>query len=348
MAIRIRQVPRPPAHDRRHIMLFRRKRRISTELESAVEGLVQRIVDGAGQKDPRFRCCHLIALHRGKKMRSRSLEYLVTLDSLPILNTNEECRLQDGPVGYAKVKLSGKEADKWEEFLTPSGYLCRDKIIERWVELIARCANARGGGGSRILCARAAQQAQPYHYCYLERATNQQTGTDRRLAIVEGAAWVMVRVGAGEAEAKLMLGVRVDGCSPEAYTTRIPITHPLALLHYTSGQGGYYAVAVGPPSSIVSAERATTWQLWHPALEASLDAHTSEVSTVARIAGALNNLIDKMREGVYQGTLRVLSRYLSSCALRRRLDRCAIYPHSAARCCVSAHAAHHLLLILDS
>lgn len=325
------------------------KGRLSTELEGAVEGVVQRIVDGAGQRDPRFRCCHLIALHRGKKMRSKSLEYLVTLDSLPILNSgNEECRLQNGPVGYGKVKLSGREADKWEEFITPTGYLCRDKIIERWVELIARCANARGGGGSRVLCARAAQQAEPYHYCYLERASPQQVGSDRRLAIVEGAAWVMVRVGAGEAEAKLMLGVRVDGCNADAYTTKTSITHPLALLHYTSGQGGYYAVAVGPPSSIVCAERASTWQLWHPALDASIDAHTSDTSTVARISGALNNLVDKMREGVYQGTLRVLSRYMVYCALRRRLDRCTGYPNSAARCCISSHSAHHLLLILDS
>lgn len=41
---------------------------MSTEMEGAVESLVQRIVDGAGQRDPRFRCCHLIALHRGKKV----------------------------------------------------------------------------------------------------------------------------------------------------------------------------------------------------------------------------------------------------------------------------------------
>ena len=58
-------------------------------------------------------------------MRSRSLEYLVTLDSLPPLNLGDDCRLQDGPVGYGRVRLTGREADKWEEFLTPSGYLCR-------------------------------------------------------------------------------------------------------------------------------------------------------------------------------------------------------------------------------
>lgn len=47
----------------------------------------------------------------------------------------------------------------------------------------------------------------------------------------------MVRVGGGEAEAKLVLGARVQGCHPQAYTTRVPITHPLALLHYTAAQG---------------------------------------------------------------------------------------------------------------
>ncbi|XP_022814232.1 uncharacterized protein LOC111348018 [Spodoptera litura] len=321
--------------------------RISTELESAVESLVQRIVDGAGQRDPRFRCCHLIALHRGKKMRSRSLEYLVTLDSLPPLNLGEDCSLQAGPVGYGRIRLTGREADKWEEFLTPSGYLCRDKVVERWVELIARCTSARGGGGSRVLCARAVRHAVPYTHCYLQRGSTLLSNNDRRLAIVEGAAWVMVRVGAGEAEAKLMLGARVQGCNAAAYTNRVPLIHPMALLHYTSAQGGYYAAAVGPPSSLVCGDRSSTWQLWHPSLEAELDAHCSQLSTVARIAGALNVLIDKMREGAYQGSLRVLSRYAASCAFRRRAGRCGAAAAGAGRCVPALHAAHHLLLLLD-
>ncbi|KAJ2937994.1 hypothetical protein O0L34_g14447 [Tuta absoluta] len=145
-----------------------------------------------------------------------------------------------------------------------------------------------------------------------------------------------------------MLAARVQGISAAAYSTRVPLTHRLAALHYCSAQGGYYAAAVGPPSSIVCGERAATWQLWSPALEASLDAHCHELSPVARVAGALNALIDRMREGTYKGTLKVLSRYAASCALRRRLDRCARYTQAAARSVVSAHVAHHLLLVLDS
>ncbi|XP_039753391.1 uncharacterized protein LOC120628834 [Pararge aegeria] len=321
--------------------------RMSTETECAVENLVQRIVDGAGQRDPRFKCCHLIALHREKKMRSRSLEYLVTLDSLPVLNDGEDCRLLEGPVGYGKIRLGGREADKWADFLTPAGYLCRDKVVERWVELIARCAQSRGGGASRALSASVLPHARPYTYCYLERASHL-AALERRLAIVEGCAWVMVRAGAGEAEAKLMLAVGVAGCSANAYTTRVPLTHPLALLHYTGAQGGYYAAAVGPPSSVVNADRASTWQLWHPALEATLDSHASHLSSIAKIAGALNSLVDKMREGYFQGSAQLLSRYAAWCAYRRRLDRCALYRSAAARACVSSHAAHHLLLILDN
>ncbi|XP_034832300.1 uncharacterized protein [Maniola hyperantus] len=325
--------------------------RMSTETECAVENLVQRIVDGAGQRDPRFKCCHLVALHREKKMRSRSLEYLVTLDSLPVLNDGEDCQLLEGPVGYGKIRLSGREADKWAEFLTPAGYLCRDKVVERWVELIARCAQSKGGGASRALSASVLPHARPYTYCYLERASRE-AALERRLAIVEGCAWVMVRVGgaarAGEAEAKLMLAVRAAGCSQHAYTTRVPLTHPLALLHYTSAQGGYYAAAVGPPSSVVNTERASTWQLWHPPLEATLDSHSSHLSSMAKISAALNSLVDKMREGCFQGSALLLSRYAAWCAYRRRLDRCALYRSAAARACVSSHAAHHLLLILDN
>lgn len=59
-------------------------------------------------------------------MRSRSLEYLVTLDSLPTLNgESEDCCLQNGPLGYGKVRITGREAEKWAEFLTPAGHLCR-------------------------------------------------------------------------------------------------------------------------------------------------------------------------------------------------------------------------------
>lgn len=68
-------------------------------------------------------------------MRSRSLEYLVTLDSLPILNADGDgdCRLVDGPEGYGKIRLTGREADTWEELMTPSGYLCRyrQKVYEK-------------------------------------------------------------------------------------------------------------------------------------------------------------------------------------------------------------------------
>ncbi|CAH2048892.1 unnamed protein product, partial [Iphiclides podalirius] len=347
------------------------KGRMSLETECVVEDIVQRIVDGAGQRDPRFRCCHLIALHRHKKMRSRSLEYIVTLDSLPTLNgESEECRLQNGPLGYGKVRLTGREADKWAEFLTPAGYLCRDKVVERWVQLLARSGRARGGGGSRVQCARAAARARPLRYCYLQRGKARSargeyiarllqvevygalwdaSSPERRLAIVEGAAWVMVRVGAGEAEAKLVLGARVGGCSAHAYTTRVPMTHPMALLHYTAAQGGYYAVAIGPPSPTTSGERGVLWQLWQPSLEATLDTHFSDQSAVARVAGALNSLIDNMRDGVYQqsavvqGCPLLLSRYVVWCQLQRRLVTVA--RPAALR---AAFAAHHLLLILDS
>ncbi|CAK1580657.1 unnamed protein product [Parnassius mnemosyne] len=335
------------------------KNRMSIEMECLVESIVQRIVDGAGQKDPRFRCSHLIALHREKKMRSRSLEYIVTLDSLPVLNADsEDCRLQDGPVGYGKIRLTGREADKWAEFLTPSGYLCRDKVVERWVQAAARSARARGGGTERVHCARAAAHARPYRYCYLQRVSPQ-TRTEHRLAIVEGAAWVMVRVGvggvdaggvggAGEVEAKLMLAARVGGSARAAYTGAVPLTHPLALLHYTAAQGGYYAAAVGPPTSTACNERGILWQLWHPSLEAALDSHCSDLSTVARVAGALNATIDRMREGSYQGSIQLLSRYLASCAFRARLLHCGSYDKCLARFCAHAHRSHHLLLTLDS
>lgn len=43
-----------------------------------------------------------------------------------------------------------------------------------------------------------------------------------------------VRVGASEAEAKLMLALRVEGCSALGHVTRVPLTQPMAMLHYTA------------------------------------------------------------------------------------------------------------------
>lgn len=63
------------------------------------------------------------------QMRSRSLEYLITLDSLPALNESDECVLQEGPVGYGKIRITGREAEKWSEFLSTNGYLCRLVVV---------------------------------------------------------------------------------------------------------------------------------------------------------------------------------------------------------------------------
>ncbi|XP_013170126.1 PREDICTED: uncharacterized protein LOC106119624 [Papilio xuthus] len=55
-----------------------------------------------------------------------------------------------------------------------------------------------------------------------------------------------------------------------------------------------------------------------------------------------------MREGSYQGSTRLLSRYMAWCALRRRLHRVSQLHSVAARSFAAAHASHHLLLVLDS
>ncbi|XP_048478670.1 uncharacterized protein LOC105384335 [Plutella xylostella] len=320
-----------------------RRGRMSTDTESTMESLVQRIVDGAGQKDARFRCCHMLALHRDKKMRSRSLEYLVTLDALPPLNSGaEDIEVQEGPVGYAKIRLSGRLADQWEEFLTPNGYLCRDALVSRWVELIASCAHARGGGSSRVLGARHTPP-DPGAYCYVEKVSPP-SPPEQRLAIVEGAAWVMVRAGGGAAEAKLVLAVRGRGCVARVAA---PLTHALASVHYEAAQTGFYCCAIGPPSTTVCSERPATWQKWAPGLDAALDAHCSDDGAAGRVAAALNALVDRLREGVPEGSLLLVSRYMVSCALRRRVYRSGLAATAAARALVTSLAPHAFLLTLD-
>lgn len=82
-------------------------------------------------------------------------------------------------------------------------------------------------------------------------------------------------------------------------------------------------MAVGPPPSVVGSERSAIWQLWHPALEATLDGHFSQDSSIAKIAGALNSLIDKMREGCFQ----VSFIHIHTCiSIPRPANKCKLTP----------------------
>ncbi|KAG7308356.1 hypothetical protein JYU34_005555 [Plutella xylostella] len=167
---------------------------------------------------------------------------------------------------------------------------------------------------------------------------------EQRLAIVEGAAWVMVRAGGGAAEAKLVLAVRGRGCVARVAA---PLTHALASVHYEAAQTGFYCCAIGPPSTTVCSERPATWQTWAPGLDAALDAHCSDDGAAGRVAAALNALVDRLREGVPEGSLLLVSRYMVSCAFRRRVYRSGLAATAAARALVTSLAPHAFLLTID-
>ncbi|XP_039297147.1 LOW QUALITY PROTEIN: uncharacterized protein LOC111052556 [Nilaparvata lugens] len=127
------------------------------ELLSLVERLVQRLLCTVGTLDPRFASMLLINAKPSTNYSKPTsggfrLTYLVRLDRLSSPPTFEEegrpvcviCEGEGGPQGFAKIRLQGTGCDDWAEFVNNNGYLRRDKIQERFVELLAWAVSAKG------------------------------------------------------------------------------------------------------------------------------------------------------------------------------------------------------------
>ncbi|KAJ1527219.1 hypothetical protein ONE63_008746 [Megalurothrips usitatus] len=122
-------------------------------VEAVCERLVQRLLCAVGTADPRFASKYLVCLDRRVSGESDSLtlEYLVRLDALssPTLypgDPDPPCRVVEGaaqeavPQGYARLRVHGQGHEQWSEFLSPAGFIRRDKVQERFVELLAAAA----------------------------------------------------------------------------------------------------------------------------------------------------------------------------------------------------------------
>ncbi|XP_052129761.1 uncharacterized protein LOC113218081 isoform X2 [Frankliniella occidentalis] len=126
---------------------------VAPGVEAVCERLVQRLLCAVGAADPRFSSKYLVCLDRRTSGESEglTLEYLVRLDALstPALYPGDPaapCRVLEGaaqeavPQGYARLRISPSGMEQWAEFLSPNGFIRRDKVQERFVELLAAAA----------------------------------------------------------------------------------------------------------------------------------------------------------------------------------------------------------------
>ncbi|KAK3927950.1 Structural protein 1 [Frankliniella fusca] len=152
---------------------------VAPGVEAVCERLVQRLLCAVGAADPRFASKYLVCLDRRTsgevrvgptrfptrsthleqtltalslpQSESLTLEYLVRLDALssPALYPGDPpppCRVLEGaaqeavPQGYARLRISPSVMEQWSELLSPNGFIRRDKVQERFVELLAAAA----------------------------------------------------------------------------------------------------------------------------------------------------------------------------------------------------------------
>ncbi|BES96599.1 Hypothetical protein NTJ_09411 [Nesidiocoris tenuis] len=293
-----------------------------------------------------------------------SLSYLVRLDELssPSLypDGGEEideaggphCQLvepEGGPQGFARLRISGPGSHRWAEFVGSQGYLRRDKIQERFVELLAASAGRSSLVGrpsevdESISCGSPGKVIDATHlYRILETKHRIFYGAvsgdsynkkfpdprDFRIAIVEGCSCVRLRVGMiystdvgveTDVEVTLVLGIGFTSWPSTAqFPSRIDITHPDCLLYHQASTTGFYVVPAPPHPTLRCDDRASAWQIRFPAAEQTLLKHYSANSMPSRVLAVLRALLYEIRATNNGG--QVISDYMLKTLLWFRLE----------------------------
>ncbi|XP_046467863.1 uncharacterized protein [Neodiprion pinetum] len=313
-------------------------------IEAAVERLLQRLLVGVGNIDGRFSSMFLISLNDRSRIKQLKFEYLVRLDALssPGLTSDQEAPVsveEDAAMpGFARVRIRGTGAESWGEFLGPGGRLRRDLIKAKLANLLAAATKPGStNGADERLCWTPGQVVdaevlekilkQPDHCRIFYGPAHEEAvlpePRDHRVALVEDAAGILLRIGIGgsknrEAEVRLSIGLGVSSWSSLAdYPRRVPLHHCDALLHLTAAQTGMYVVAVGPYPGARCEDRATLWRVRFPGAETAMKHHYHEDSVPALTETVLGGILDQLRgRGELnipmknKDTLRVVSRHV--------------------------------------
>ncbi|XP_060862312.1 uncharacterized protein LOC132939253 isoform X1 [Metopolophium dirhodum] len=351
----------------------------SLNVEAIVNRIMQRLLCGIGKLDKRFACKYLITaepMSTSIKL-SKSFSYYVRLDVLSEPKMYEDdfdyqvrCVVEeDGvPQGFAKIRLVTNEPEKWADLIDNDGYLRRDKLKLRFVELLAKSASCKSDFVGRpedvdesYLCGCPGKivDAGLLHEILKSPADEHvffgmgSTGSskfpdprDLRIAVVEDAQCVKLRISgpktSGDIAVVLLPAIEFSGWPK--YTdvlSRIPLTHPDILIHQQATTMGYYAVPVAPHPTVRCYGRPATFQIRFPAAECLYQTHYSERSVVSNIYHFLRTKVPKLRKG--ENGVCVVSGYMLKTLLWFRLEACGRVEDWDHRC-----VAVHVLSVLDS
>uniref|UniRef100_A0A1Y1L5D5 Uncharacterized protein n=1 Tax=Photinus pyralis TaxID=7054 RepID=A0A1Y1L5D5_PHOPY len=321
--------------------------------KSITERLIQRLLCGVGMMEPRFASKFLVTLH-DDSVFNEELDYLVRLDSLstPKLHPTEyspkytivEGNSGNRLAGYAQVRLHQPYCVDWQEFVNPKGYLRRDKVQAKLVELLSVAASTDVpdspltvdeslvcGSPGKIMDALTLHQVlhipSEKHVFYGPSGKTPRFPNPRdfKLAIVDDPSGIRIRVGFHSPalssiciDVRLLVAIGFDAWpSSSNFPVRVPLGHSDCVLYYKAAQTGLYLVGYGVQS--------IGWQIRLPAAECTLESNYSPNSTVRRIFLILSSVLREINEDHrrYQNSQHLLTPIGALLAPRRR----PINPH---------------------
>ncbi|XP_023290093.1 uncharacterized protein LOC105700754 [Orussus abietinus] len=347
-------------------------------IEAVVERLVQRLVAGMGNLDPRFSSMFLVSLNERRRVEELKFEYLVRIDGLSSPGVTGEfeapVRVEEDPgmPGFARLRIRGSGASLWAEFLGPEGRLRRDLIKAKMASLLA-LATKQGAldGVDERLCLAPGQVVdpevldkilkQPDHCRVFYGPASAEVvlpePKDHRVVLVEDSGGILLKLGlkgmgTREVEVRLVVGASASSWPALAdFPKRVPLHHCDALLYYNAAQTGMYVVAVGPYPGARCEDRATLWKVRFPAAETAMRTHYAEDSVPGMVDSVLMRILSQLREKrvpefsfASKDTPRVVSRQVLRTVHRWALERAGPDPLGN---WAPETLSRHVLLVLD-
>ncbi|CAG9774038.1 unnamed protein product [Ceutorhynchus assimilis] len=326
--------------------------------KSVAERLMQRLLCGAAQIDERFASKFLINNRVDhNNTHSTHLEYLVRLDALStpliyptdenptyeILETDKDC-----PAGYARIRLNSPTHARWEEFINSFGFLRRDRIQAKFVELLAQAAGSDLPSSplqvdESTMCGTPGKIVDPatmYHILKVPAKEQVFYGPgggvprfpdtrDFRLAIVDEPNGIKLKIeflspalSQITIKVTILVAIGVDAWPAASdFPARVPLGHSDCLLTYQAAQTGMYLVGYGVHSS--------AWQVRLPAAEFVMLNYYGPSSTVRTILDILYEVlhdINNLRRYQKPTSYKILNRYMLFTLLMEALEENSTTP----------------------
>uniref|UniRef100_A0A8D8VYG2 Mab-21-like HhH/H2TH-like domain-containing protein n=1 Tax=Cacopsylla melanoneura TaxID=428564 RepID=A0A8D8VYG2_9HEMI len=336
------------------------------EVEVIIERLIQKLISTIGKIDPRFSSSFLITSEpqfMNQVAITNKFSYIIRLDHLscPTIYDDDTmphsfCHVmeQDGtPQGYGKIRIQGEGMENWAEFIGNNGCIRRDKIQEKFVELLAKASSrteliqtlsdvdesCQCGSPGKVMDAEVLHhvlRAQANQRVFYGQANGDKIKfpdpKDFKIAIVESTNCIHLKIGFlpdypvlpetedAEVDVTLILAIEFQGWPQTTnFPARIPLSHIDALYFQHMATTGFYMVPAVPHPTIRCDDRKLCWQFRFPVAESMMVTNYSSNSLIHKVYRVLTTILEDIRRSSTAG--RVTSRYMIKTMLWYRLER---------------------------